>query len=144
MNVLVAVDFSEVTQGLIDSVQLVAGPTDSRIVLLYVAEPDPAFVGYDAGPRDVRDQVAREYRREHEQIQGLAQTLRDRGFNAEGRCIPGSTVETILSEADRLDADLIVIGSHGHGAVYDVVVGSISDGVIRRGNRPVLVIPSRR
>jgi nucleotide-binding universal stress UspA family protein len=47
-----------------------------------------------------------------------------------------------LKEAADLDIDLIVVGSHGHGAMYQLLVGSISEGVLRRSNRPVLVIPT--
>ncbi len=32
-------------------------------------------------------------------------------------------------------------GSHGHGAAYDMVVGSVSNGFIRESKRPVLVVP---
>jgi nucleotide-binding universal stress UspA family protein len=49
----------------------------------------------------------------------------------------------ILAQADQLQADLIVVGSHGHGATYDLLVGSISSGVIRKSKVPVLVVPAR-
>jgi nucleotide-binding universal stress UspA family protein len=52
-------------------------------------------------------------------------------------------VETTLKEAESLKAELIVLGSHGHGAVYDVLVGSYSAGIIRRSKLPVLVVPIR-
>jgi nucleotide-binding universal stress UspA family protein len=57
--------------------------------------------------------------------------------------IQGPTVEVTLREADRLGAALIVVGSHGHGAVYDVLVGSYSAAIIRKSKLPVLVIPVR-
>ena len=46
-------------------------------------------------------------------------------------------------EAEILEAGLIVIGTHGHGAVYDVLIGSYSAGIIRKSKLPVLVVPVR-
>ena len=91
----------------------------------------------------VRQQVAHEYRTEHHQVAALAESLAARGVAATPLLVQGSTVDMILAEADRLHADLIVVGSHGHGAVYDILVGSVSEGVVRRANLPVLVVPAR-
>ncbi len=52
-------------------------------------------------------------------------------------------VETILQEVDKLDADLIVIGSHGRGAVLRALLGSTSEGVLHRTRVPVLIVPAR-
>ena len=45
--------------------------------------------------------------------------------------------------ADELAADVIVVGSHGRGKLFDLVVGSVSAGVIRKSQVPVLVVPAR-
>jgi len=37
--------------------------------------------------------------------------------------------------------NLLVVGSHGHGAVYDLLVGSICNGLLKRAAIPVLVVP---
>jgi len=58
--------------------------------------------------------------------------------------LQGPTVETIISEAGRLPASLIVLGSHGHGRIYDVLVGSVSEGIVRASKVPVLLVPARR
>ena len=58
--------------------------------------------------------------------------------------VPGSTVDTIFEQAQKRDAELIVIGSHGHGAVFELLFGSIAEGVVRRSSIPVVVVPARR
>ncbi len=141
MRILVAVDFSSVTDRVMDIARDLATRTASHVYVLHVAEPEPDFVGYDVGPDVVRDQVAEEYHREHRQVQRLADSLRSSDVGATALLIQGSIVETIIREADRLDADLLVVGSHGHGAVFDLLVGSISEGLVRRSSRPVLVVP---
>lgn len=52
-------------------------------------------------------------------------------------------VQTALTEAERLAVDLIIFGSHGHRARYDVLAGSYSAAILRHSSRPVLVVPSR-
>ncbi|MFW6089501.1 MAG: universal stress protein [Gemmatimonadota bacterium] len=142
MSLLVAVDFSVVTERQVAGVERLAAP--GRVIhVLHVAEPDPDFVGFEGGPDAVRDQIAAEFRQEHRQVQALAARLRDAGFEATGRLVQGPTVETILEQAEKLGTDAIVVGSHGRSALFDLVVGSVSAGVIRQARVPVLVVPSR-
>jgi nucleotide-binding universal stress UspA family protein len=57
--------------------------------------------------------------------------------------IQGPTVETILDQADHHDVELIVMATHGRGMMYQVFVGSVSEGVLHRSTRPVLMVPTR-
>lgn len=54
--------------------------------------------------------------------------------------ISGNTVETIVQLADAKDADLIVIGSRGRGALASTLLGSVSQGVMTHARRPVLIV----
>ncbi|MDP2138472.1 MAG: universal stress protein, partial [Candidatus Didemnitutus sp.] len=56
----------------------------------------------------------------------------------------GVVVKEILATAKRLKATYLVLGSHGHGAAYDLIAGSTTNGVLRRAPCPVLVVPSKR
>lgn len=143
MKVLAAIDFSPVTERIMKAVDRLGRANNAEVCLLHVAKPEPEFVGYDAGPGVVRDQVASELHDEHRRIQALAGRLRDSGIEATALCVQGAIVDTVLEHAGRLGADLIVTGSHGHGAVYHLLVGSISEGLIARSTIPVLVIPAR-
>ena len=142
MSLLVALDFSSVADDQLEIVGRLAAP-DREIFLLHVAEPDPDFVGFEAGPEEVRDQVAREFHQEHEQIQSLAGRLRDKGHRVTALLVQGPTIETILNEAEKVGAEVIVVGSHGRGKLFDLVVGSVSAGVIRKSTVPVLVVPTK-
>ena len=53
----------------------------------------------------------------------------------------GPVVAEILRVAGELPADLIVMGTHGRGAVFDLVVGSVSTAVLRGSRIPVLFVP---
>ncbi|MGB8339952.1 MAG: universal stress protein, partial [Chthoniobacterales bacterium] len=54
----------------------------------------------------------------------------------------GTVVEEILKTSREISADLIVMGSHGHGSVYNLLVGSVTEGVLKAGKRPVLLVPA--
>ena len=82
-----------------------------------------------------------ELRAEHRDLQQWASDLRDQGLNAEALLVQGPTVDTLVERAEHLKADVIVLGSHGHGAVYRALVGSVSEGVLRKTKRPLLIVP---
>jgi len=52
----------------------------------------------------------------------------------------GHPVGRIIANAEKIDADMIVMGSHGQGMLEQVVIGSTSRRVLRRCKKPVLVI----
>jgi nucleotide-binding universal stress UspA family protein len=57
-----------------------------------------------------------------------------------GHLRSGRSADQILAAADDVDADLIVVGSRGLGAVQRAVVGSVSEAVVHHSTRPVLVL----
>ena len=143
LKILVAVDLSEATGRVIQVTERIAAAMSGVVRLLHVAEAEPDFVGFDAGPAVVRDQVAKEYREEHRQVQAHADALRKAKIDADALLIKGPIIETILNEAERFEADLLIVGSHGFGALYDLLVGSSSRGVLKDSTIPVLVVPIR-
>lgn len=143
INVLVALDLSPASARVLEVTERVAAALSGTVRVLHVAEAEPDFVGYDAGPEVVREQVAKEYREEHREVQVYADRLRSAGLDATALLIKGPIVETVIKEAERFEADLIIVGSHGFGALYDLLVGSSSRGVLRESTIPVLVVPIR-
>ena len=143
LKILVAVDLSDATGRVVQVAERIAAPMSGVVRLLHVAEAEPDFVGFDAGPDVVRDQVAKEYRDEHRSVQAHADALRAANIDASALLIKGPIIETILNEAKRFEADLLIVGSHGFGAIYDLLVGSSSRGVLKDTDIPVLVVPIR-
>ena len=54
--------------------------------------------------------------------------------------VRGNPVEQILAQAEEKKCDLIVMGTHGHGTLADVMMGSTARRVLRRSTKPVLVV----
>ncbi|MGA9574586.1 MAG: universal stress protein [Lysobacterales bacterium] len=143
MNIIVAVDLSPASAKVIEAAHGVAELTGVSIYVLHVIESEPDYIAFAASPELQRSKIATDFPIEHGALQTLVEKLQDDGLDAEGILLRGPAVDTTLSEADRLGAGLIVVGTHGHAAVYDVLVGSCSAGIIRKSKLPVLVVPVR-
>ncbi len=141
-EILVTIDFSESTDAVLAVALETARAHGYGMCLIHVAPPDPAFVGYDAGPQTVRDTVAGELREEHHRLQALAEQVKQAGLDAHSLCIQGPTVEKILQAARERKVARLVMGSHGHGALYHLLMGSVTEGVLREAPCPVLIVPS--
>jgi nucleotide-binding universal stress UspA family protein len=141
-TILVPVDFSDVTASVIATARQFASALESHVVLLNVAEPEPDFVGFEAGPPTVRVAVARDFKVERQRLDDLKAQCAMSGADVTAFHIQGPIVEKILHEAGEQQADLIVMGSHGHGALYDLLVGSVTHGVIKGARCPVVVVPA--
>jgi nucleotide-binding universal stress UspA family protein len=142
-TILVPVDFSDCAVDVTEMAASIAKAFSARVILLHVAAPEPEFVGYKPGPQTVRDTVARELVSEHTLLHEMDHRLEAKGLSVTSLVIQGYPVEKILEEAIKFHADMIVMGSHGHGALRNLLVGSVTEGVMRRSSCPVLVVPHR-
>jgi len=142
MNILVSLDIFESTDKVVTAATQFATAMSAKLFIVHVTEPEPDFIGYGVGPQTVRDSVSNEFHNEHIRIQDIAESLRQKGLDATGLLIQGSTAETILKQAEKLKAEMIIMGSHGRGAVYKMLVGSVSQAVLRKAQCPVLVVPT--
>ncbi len=144
-TILTAIDFSEVTPKVGRLTEKLALAFEGcKVCLVHVAPPEPDFVGYDPGPQTVRDKLAEQFREEHRKINKMRESMEGKGLDVTALLIQGATIEKILEEIDRCKADLVVMGSHGHGALHQLLVGSVSEGVLRQARCPVLLVPSRQ
>jgi len=144
VNILAAIDLSDCTEIIVGKSQHLATALAAKIWLLHVAEPEPDFVGFNAGPQQERDALAEKFHREHAEIQAIADRLREQGLEATALLVRGPTAETILNEAAKLKADMIIAGSHGGGAMRRLLVGSVSEELLRHAECPIMVIPTRK
>ena len=142
-NILAAIDFSNVTDAVIARGEQLAKALGAKIWLIHAAIPEPDFVGYEVGPEYIRDSAARHLREEHQVLGQYQDKLRGEGVEVTAMLVPGEAVEKILQEAASLEADWIVLGSHGHGALYNLLAGSVCQGVLSKATCPVVIVPSR-
>ena len=140
-TILIAIDFSPGVENLIEQGEKLAKMTSAKLWLIHVAAPDPAFVGYSVGPDYVIENRTETLKSEHRKLQSYANQLKSKGIDAESLLIQGTAVDLILEKADRLEADMIIIGSHGRSMLYEALIGSVCAGVLRKSKIPMLIVP---
>lgn len=142
-TILVPIDFTPVTPHVLEEAATLARDLDGRMVLLNVTRPSSVLSDHDAfmdtiSGMDQPGAGSGRLRHTHE------------GDPAE-RPVPGDSIQligdpvgVILEQAAQLPADYIVMGSHGHSAIYDCVIGSTAAGVVKRAECPVMLVPPDR
>jgi nucleotide-binding universal stress UspA family protein len=142
-EILACIDFSDASVAVLAEAARLATASNDRVHVIHVAAAEPEIAGYDTGPiaAHTRDDRALELLDEHRQLRDIADSLRESGLDVTPLLVMGETTGKILEEADRLDASTIVLGSHGHGRLHHLLLGSVSEGVLRHTKRPVVVVP---
>ncbi len=117
----------------------------STLILAHVAEP--AYVPYataypfggTAGPMAVTEEVASE---EKAAARLLQREAVDAGLaDAERRVAIGHPAERLAELADEEDAEFVVVGSRGRGALKAAFLGSVSSSLVGIARCPVLIVP---
>ncbi|MDP4291611.1 MAG: universal stress protein [Bacteroidota bacterium] len=142
-KILVPVDFSDITTEVLDYAVQIANEEEGSITVLHVASPTPIFPSQDAEPGMIQTYVEEELTREKEELEAITEHIKKQGIEADSILLQGSIIDTIIDEANELHADMIVMGKESHGLLYRTLLGTTSEGVIRRTHVPVLIIPER-
>jgi nucleotide-binding universal stress UspA family protein len=161
-RILVPIDYSDATPGVVDLARQVAKAFGAEVHLLYVKEltvsAAPGAVGYgltgmpelapmSGVPVPIFDPMLKPTPADEVQKSKLDEwrkKIEQDGLRVIMHEPTGAIAEEILNQADTIKADLIVMGAHGHGAMYKLLVGSVTQGVLKRSTRPVLLVPSSR
>ena len=150
MKILLAIDGSEHSEFAVGEVARQRFPAASTVRIISVVEPpyfpgtfsaegvDQSFyLGIETSARD----------RARAAVEGAVARLRaneaGRQFNVTTDVISGSPKRMILEDAEAFEADLIVVGSHGHGGLGRFLLGSVAQAVALHANCSVEIVRSR-
>ena len=142
-TILAPIDFSTATDGVIEAASSLARSTDSRIVLLHIVQPPVLTSDYGLALENFQEAIAISEKHSTRRLAEISDALRLSHANLpiETQLVSGPPVLEILDAAKELDATYIVMGSHGHNAIYDLLVGTTTHGVLRKVSCPVVVVP---
>ena len=146
MNVLLAIDGSACAAAALCAVINEFRPRDTTVRVLHVIEWPrelPTSLMFAAGPSagDRVMAVHDEIRRQSRALVARAVARLERArFTASAQVTEGDPQEEILALAVAWPADAIVMGSHGRRGMDRVLLGSVSDGVVRHATCSVHVI----
>jgi nucleotide-binding universal stress UspA family protein len=139
-KILYPTDFSDVSKKALDYLVQLKDAGAKEIVILHVIDEKgiDAISRYGAGSAvEIIGGIEKEARQEGEKIE---KKLRQSGLTVKVRIETGVPLKEILKAEEEEQVSAIVIGSHGKTNLEEMVLGSVSEKVIRQSKRPVLVI----
>lgn len=140
-TIVVLVDFSDVTFKLMKQAYHLASVFDSHVVLLHAVPPQPVVMDFGISPTIYEEASAEAVAADKAKLDQLQESLAKFGITTSVVQVHGREVVDLVEECKRVKADLIVVGTHGHGAFYNLIVGSVTAELIKRIPCPVLVVP---
>jgi nucleotide-binding universal stress UspA family protein len=146
LTVLVPVDESPCSVAAVDAVVRQFDPRTTEVHVLHVVEWPrglPMSLAYGEGPTAAVDLLGsrdRAFEAGRSVAARQSERLEKSGFQVTAHAEGGEAREAILQAAARLKADLIMIGSHGRRGLDRILLGSVSEGVLRRATCAVEIV----
>ncbi|HET7030088.1 MAG TPA: universal stress protein [Candidatus Limnocylindrales bacterium] len=141
MRILLAHDGSDGAAEAAQLVRAIAWPAGSTLRVISVIERPPATLSTWTGTMpdysaELDGQITEYYEGE---LARTADGLQDPNRHVERAVLRGRPATVVIEEAGSFRADLVVVGSRGHGAIASLVLGSVSGEVVDHAPCPVLV-----
>lgn len=143
MKTIVAlVDFTEASSKILKHAHTLASALGSEVILMHIVplEIPVAVYGAEVAPIPL-DPTPETLRANQSKLDELMDSLQQLGTKATAVQFKGPVAETVLTETERLNADLVIMGAHHHNALYNLFIGSTTADVLKRAPFPVLVVP---
>jgi nucleotide-binding universal stress UspA family protein len=142
MKILLAVDDSKFSDAAIQAVIARAHSKDMEVRVLHVVEPPSLLVnremsGFDPGLETIWKE---ETKQAMALVEKTAEALRAHGIKVSTDVEKGTPKSVIVEISKDWHADLIVLGSHGRGALDHFLMGSVSEAVVRHAHCSVEVV----
>src|SRR6185295_3332070 len=127
MKILLAIDSSALSEMVVTELESRLWPPQTEVRVLTVIDlfALTASVGYLEPFIKSENDAAQAF------VLAAAERLTRRGFFASGIAVEGYPGTSIVEEADRWDADLVMVGSHGHSGFVRFLLGSIAKAVVQ-------------
>lgn len=141
-NILVPVDGSEISLSAVKKAAQIAQAFGSQLTLISLVTEDP-FVDADFYyPSPImKDYFVQAYANAEKALQQAQAVATENGVTANAQVIKGSVSEEgIIETAEKLNIDLIVMGSHGRKGFQKFLLGSFAQDVLKGTKLPVLVV----
>lgn len=139
-TILVPTDFSEYSRQALSYAEILAKTFDAKIVLIHVIDTVSYAVTESVQWTEV---YARLEATIQPMLDGLIREAEKRGVAAESKLTQGVPYDQIVKTAENVNADLVVMATHGRTGMPHVLLGSVAERVLRLARCPVLTVRSR-
>ncbi len=136
-QIIVPVDFSQITAQLVDYSIYMAENLSATIHFVHVAEINQGhdmLLG-DSVFGDIKEKIIADA---EERMANLLEDNGERCKGCTGKVVIGDTVDAIIDHAKNKKADLIIISTHGTKGVEKILLGSVTERVIKKAPCPTL------
>jgi len=144
-KILVPLDGSKRAEAVLPHAEEMANRYDAEIIFLRVEElhvmlewDEVVDLAKCHEKFDTRKKASESYLGRHEK------KFREKGIKANAYVVYGPVVKSILTASEEMDADIIVMASHGLSGLPRTFYGSVTAGVLQKIDRPLLIIRTRR
>ena len=142
-KILYPTDFSDVSKKALDYIKQLKGAGTQEVVVLHVI--DEREIEHIAHLAELNVSIEElENRREEyakEEMKAIEAELKSSGFKVKTEIEKGVPFRDILkAEEQEADVSVVVLGSHGKSCVTEMLLGSVSEKVVRKSSKPVLVV----
>ena len=158
MNILVCTDLSNNSTAVIETAQAFAVATSAKIWLIHVVNPDQGFIGYEdaalsqigvleygidsqSNSTSIRDFISKKLHQNHQRVQTISKKFRLTGIDTTALMIRGRTAGSILKLTEKLNADMVILGTPQHSVIHKLLLGSISQKILHSSKVPILCVP---
>lgn len=143
-KIIVAIDLSEETKEIIDYAKNLAKSFGAKLFIVH-SESVEFYINSIVNEEGVQPSVELIEKRKkiiQKQLDEVNAEIAKDDIESECILMEGPTVDNILQESEKVNAELIILGSHKHGRFYHLLFGSIHNKLIRKTHIPVMVIPT--
>lgn len=142
-HILVPVDFSDTSEKIIATAIEQANAFNASIHLIHVQAPFVNDALHNVKSSITFDDASSELQKfDQQHLDKVADEIKGKSIPCSTLLANGNPAEEILTYCDENAIDLIIIGSHGHGALHHIILGSVSEKVLHKAPCPVLVVRS--
>lgn len=138
-TIFVAIDLGSSIENILEAAREMAKVFEAELVLATVESELPGSEG--AEEEVVVEDLEQTYGKEVHELQALAQGIASEGIACRALILEGVTANQLVQAANDMNADMIILGNHGHSPMYDTLIGGTAPGVIQKARQKVLLVP---
>lgn len=139
-NILVPIDFSKTSEYASKIAAKIAKKTDATIYLIHLIEVPKGVIDMAASSKFSIPESMLYLRKIREKILDFKTKIFSKSIKVKYFIKLNTPFEGIQKYADKIDADIIIMGSKGHSELEEMIIGSNTEKVVRNSKRPVIVV----
>ncbi|MBC7566769.1 MAG: universal stress protein [Pedobacter sp.] len=136
-KILIAIDSNQSSEKVAISGLQLAKQFNGQIALVSIVDPDSEADNDSPTARELEDMM--EHNSNRSQLQVIEKIFKD--YPVKSFVEKGKPSKVIIETAEKWDADVIVMGTHGRKGLPHLLLGSVAEEVIRHSKKTVVVIP---